>query len=157
MMKETNDEFKKEFGELLDKGINEFDNPNDNDKEFMKKHPIYFWCVIFTSILLPFLILIGLWTAFVGINATNSSGSNNMIIGIIIVFLYLVGFIGGFFIDLGIIGMLSPFFAKHIPDYPESLDDIYTRKNVNKLILIGLSIYVVCGIIIYFLTKIEFY
>ena len=43
MKNETKSEFKKEFEEVMEKGIKEFGNPNDKDKEFMKKHPFYFW------------------------------------------------------------------------------------------------------------------
>ena len=58
----TENEFKKEFGKVMEKGFKEFGNPNDADKEFMKKHPFYFWGIMFPSILLPFMIFIVIWT-----------------------------------------------------------------------------------------------
>ena len=145
MKNETNSEFKKEFEKVMEKGIKEFGNPNDKDKEFMKKHPFYFWCIVFPSILLPFLIFIVVWTILtVGLGTVQY----NLIQGIVIVVLYLVGFVGGFFINIGLYGFISPLNAKFIPDYPESIDDFFTRDYKIRLILIGLVICVINGSII---------
>ena len=145
MNNETKNDFKNEFGKVMEKGIKEFGNPNEKDKEFMKKHPFYFWCVVFPSILLPFLVFIIVWTILtVGLGTVQYS----LMQGVIVVVLYLVGFIGGFFINIGLYGFISPLIAKYIPDYPESIDDFFTRGHRIKLILIGLIICVLCGIMI---------
>lgn len=144
-------EFKEQFEEVVKRGIKEYGNPNDVDKEFMKKHPVYFWCIVFPAILLPIMVFIVLWTIF-----TVGTGivQYNPIPGLIIIVLYFVGFVGGFFIDLGIYGIVSPLFSAFIPDYSESGDDYFVRKYKVKLIMIGLGICVVCGGIIRLLAKI---
>ena len=117
----------------------------------MKKHPFYFWCIVFPSILLPFLIFIVVWTILtVGLGTVQYS----LMQGIVIVILYLVGFVGGFFINIGLYGFISPVIAKYIPDYPESIDDFFTRDHKIRLILIGLGVCVICGSIIHVLANV---
>ena len=145
MNKNNKEEFKEQFEEVMEKGFREFGNPNEADKEFMKKHPFYFWCIVFPSILLPFLIFIVAWTILsVGLGTVQYG----LMQGIVIVILYLVGFVGGFFINIGLYGFISPVIAKYIPDYPESIDDFFTRDHKIRLILIGLGVCVICGSII---------
>ena len=151
MSKNNKEEFKEQFEEVMEKGFREFGNPNEADKEFMKKHPFYFWCVVFPAILLPFLIFIVVWTILsVGLETVQYS----LMQGIIIVVLYLVGYIGGFFINIGLYGFISPVIAKYISDYPESIDDFFTRDHKIRLILIGLGVCVICGSIIRVLANV---
>ena len=151
MKNETKGEFKKEFEQVMEKGIKEFGNPNDKDKEFMKKHPFYFWCIVFPSIFLPFLVLIIAWMILtVGLGTVQY----NLMQGIVIIVLILVGFVGICFISLGLYGFISPLNAKYIPDYPESIDDFFARDHKIRLILIGLGICAICGIIIRVLANI---
>ena len=117
----------------------------DDIKAFRKNHP--FWFVLVFVLDLGLVILVGLMWIYISFRIGQVDANGHVDNDLLFAIPFMIGFIGAMIAAIGLAFITTQIYHKFIPDYPE---EYIGSKAIATMIAVGLSICVICALIMYF-------